>query len=395
MVKITDRVKKLEFSILDVVIAAKKLEKEGKEIIYLNIGDPIQYDFDTPQHIKNAMIDAIQEGFNVYSDPRGELELREAISEKEKKINNIDISPEDIIVTAGVSEALSFLLAAVIHPGDEVLIPGPAYPPYISMTEFFDGKPIMYRTIEDMGWNPDLEDIQKKISDKTKVLIVITPNNPTGLIYKEKVLKEISDLAGEHDILVISDEIYDQITFDKKHISTAAISGDVPVIGVNGFSKAYLQPGWRLGYLYSHDPENKLGDLLENLVKEARIRISTNSPAQKAAIAALRGPQDHIKEMNKKLKERRDYAIKRVNEIEGINATKPEGAFYMFPRVELGERWDNDLEFVLDLLKKTGVLIVHGSGFDPEYGSGHFRMVFLPQVEILEKAFQKIEEFMT
>jgi aspartate/methionine/tyrosine aminotransferase len=193
----------------------------------------------------------------------------------------------------------------------------------------------------------------------------------------------------------LSDEIYDQIVFDKKFVSTAHLTKDVPVIGLNGFSKAYLMTGWRLGYVYFHSQEGQLSEMKQCIEKEARIRLCVNTPVQKAGVAALNGPQDHIKQTVQKLKQRSNYAWKRLNEIEGISCAKPEAAFYVFPKIHsVGSRWKTDMEFVLDLLKETGVLFVHGSGFDPIYGAGHVRGVVLPPIETLEKALDEIERFM-
>ncbi|MCJ7470791.1 aminotransferase class I/II-fold pyridoxal phosphate-dependent enzyme, partial [Candidatus Bathyarchaeota archaeon] len=231
--------------------------------------------------------------------------------------------------------------------------------------------------------------------EKTKGIVVINPNNPCGALYEEKVVKEIIDIAGEHDLPLLSDEIYDQIVFEKKLVSTAYLANDVPVIGLNGFSKAYLMTGWRLGYVYFCSKNNELQELKQGIEKEARIRLCANTPVQKAGVAALNGPQDHVKETVRKLRERRDYAWKRLNEIEGISCTKPEAAFYVFPKIHsVGSRWKTDMEFALQLLKETGVLFVHGSGFDPVYGAGHVRGVILPPIETLRQALDAIEGFM-
>ncbi len=394
-VKVTERVRTIEYAIRDVIIYAKQLVKTGKKIFYLNIGDPVAFDFDTPPHIKQALMKAVEEGANAYSPSEGLPELRQAISEKEKRINGVDISADDIIVTSGISEGIQMVMAALIDAGDEILLPGPTYPPYISYAKFFGGKPITYETVEENGWQPNIDDLRRKISEKTRGIVIINPNNPCGALYEEKIVKQILDLAGEHDIPVLSDEIYDQITYEKKFVSTAHLAKDVPVIGLNGFSKAYLMTGWRLGYLYFHDQENRLQELKQCIEKEARIRLCANTPVQKAGVVALNGPQDHIEEIVEKLKQRRDYSWKRLNEIEGISCSKPEAAFYVFPRIHaVGSKWKTDMEFALGLLKETGVLFVHGSGFDPVYGAGHVRGVFLPPIETLEHAFNEVERFM-
>ena len=393
--KPSKRTETIEYAIRDIIGFAKNLEKKGKKILYLNIGDPVKYDFDTPQFIKRALCDAVNAGANWYAASEGQQELKEAICEKEKKVNNVDIRPEDVVVTAGVSEGIQMLTAAIVEKGDEILIPGPTYPPYISYTRFFEGKPISYRTLEDECWQPDLDDIRKKISKSTRAIVIINPNNPTGALYDEKTVKEMLSIAAEHELLVLSDEIYDRIVYEKSFVSTSHIAKDYPVVGLNGFSKAYLMTGWRLGYVYFHDPSGQLKELKECVEKETRIRLSANTPVQKAGAVALRGPQDHIKEMVNQLRQRRDYILKRLNKIEGISCTKPEGAFYVFPKIEqIGSRWKNDMEFVLDLLNNTGVLFVPGSGFGETYGSRHVRAVFCASMETLEKALDNLEEFM-
>jgi aspartate/methionine/tyrosine aminotransferase len=361
----------------------------------LNIGDPNAFDFDTPPYIRKALIKAVEEKANFYSPSEGLPELREAISQKEKRVNSVQISAEDVVVTSGISEGIQMIMAALVNPGDEILLPGPTYPPYISYTKFFGGNPVTYETVEDNGWQPNIDDLRKKVSKKTRAIVVINPNNPCGALYEKKVVKEIVDLAGENDLPVLSDEIYDQIVFDRKLASTAHLAEDVPVIGLNGFSKVYLMTGWRLGYLYFHSPNGRLKKIRECVEKEARIRLCANTPVQKAGVAALNGPQDHIKLTVEKIRERSLFAWKRLNEIEGISCAKPEAAFYVFPKIHgVGRKWKTDMEFVLELLNETGVLFVHGSGFDPVYGAGHVRGVVLPSIATLEKALDETERFM-
>ena len=394
-VKVTSRASNIEYAIRDVIVHTKQLIEDGKKIYYLNIGDPAAFDLTVPPHVKAALCKALQEDNNYYSPSEGILELREAVAKKEKRVNNVNITADDVLITEGISEGIQMSLAAIVERGDEILFPGPTYPPYISYTRFFDGTPVAYETVESECWQPNVDDLRKKISKKTRALVIINPNNPTGAVYGRKMIKEMLDVAAEHKLLVLSDEIYDQITYSDNFVSTASLAKDVPVLGFNGFSKAYQMTGLRLGYLYFKDENGELDELRQGIEKECRIRLCANTPVQKAGAAALNGPQDHIKGVVEKLRQRRDYSCKRLNGIEGISTTKPEGAFYIFPKIHaVGTRWKTDMDFVVDLLKATGVLIVNGSGFDPVYGKGHARAVFLPPIPELEEAFDALEIFM-
>ncbi len=395
MIKASKRSHSVSYAIRDVLLPANELEKKGIEVLKLNIGDPNAYDFDTPNHIKDSLYQAAKDGFNGYAPSEGYKELRQAIIDREKKRNNADYRLDDVCVTTGVTEALQILLNASLDPNDELLIPGPTYPQYTLITRVNDALPISYRCIEEEGWQPDVDQIRKKISNRAKGIVVINPNNPTGALYSRKVIKEIIDIAGEYQVPIISDEIYDDLTFDGQQCATASLAKDVPVITFNGFSKVYLMPGWRIGYVLFHH-SGELNEVQDAFMRIARSRLCASSVCQKACVQALKGPQDHIKETNKKLRERRDFSYKRLNEIEGISTAKPDGAFYIFPKIEAMEKglWRDDKEFVLDLLHEAHVLVVNGSGFCTIYGKGHFRAVILPPLETLEKAFDKLEAFM-
>jgi aspartate/methionine/tyrosine aminotransferase len=395
MIHASKRSEGISYAIRDVVLPAKELEKRGITVLHLNIGDPNKYDFDTPQHMKEALSAATKQGNNGYSPSEGYEELRAAIATREKQRNNINYDTTDICITTGVTESLQILLNALLNPTDELLIPGPTYPQYALITRFNDAKPVTYRCVEEEGWQPDISDIRKKISKKTKGIVIINPNNPTGALYSKKVIKEILDIAGEYNLPVISDEIYDDITFDDTQTATSSLGKDLPIITFNGFSKVYLVPGWRIGYILFHHT-GELNEIQDAFMRIARSRLCANSICQLACIQALKGSQGHITKMNKKLKQRRDFSYKRLNEIEGISTAKPDGAFYIFPKIEGINKgvWKDDKAFVLDLLHDTHVLVVHGSGFCSTYGTEHFRAVILPQMEILEKAFNKLEQFM-
>jgi len=395
MIEASKRSQGVSYAIREVVVPANKLEKQGKKILHLNIGDPNKYDFDTPGHMKKALYEATKQGYNGYAPSEGYPKLLDEIIKREKNRNNIVYEKSDICTTTGVTESLQMLLNASLDPNDELLIPGPTYPQYTLITKFNGAQPIPYRTIEEEGWQPDTDHIRKKISNRTKGIVIINPNNPTGALYSKEIIKEIIDIAGEYDVPVISDEIYDDMIFDKKQYATASLTDDVPVITFNGFSKVYLVPGWRLGYIMFHH-NGELDDVKDAFFRIARSRLCASSVCQRACIKALTGPQDHIDKVNKKLRKRRDFAYKRLNEIDGISTAKPQGAFYIFPRIDALENkiWKNDKEFVLDLLNDQQVLVVHGSGFCSVYGKNHFRAVILPQMKILEEAFDKLEKFM-
>ncbi|MHA1124171.1 MAG: aminotransferase class I/II-fold pyridoxal phosphate-dependent enzyme [Candidatus Heimdallarchaeota archaeon] len=389
------RVQDLKYAIRDISAEARKLVAQGKDLIWLNIGDPNKFDFETPRNIVDAFVKAANENKNFYSESQGIVQLREAIVEKETKINGAkNLTIDDIHVTAGISEGIMFLFGSLLHPGDEILIPGPSYPSYTAFPKFYDAKGVTYRTIGDDNWQPDIDDIRKKITDKTRALLIINPNNPTGAVYREKVLKEIVDIAGEHDIPLIADEIYDRLTFDQKFVGMASLTKDVPLFAMNGFSKVYLMPGWRVGYLYIQDPDDKIREVYNGVSKLGRLRLCVNTPAQYGCTEALTGPQEHIKETVEKLRKRRDLVYKRLNEIDGLSSQKPEAAFYAFPEINDLGKYKDDKEFVLSLLKEEGVVTVFGSGFDKEYGANHFRLVFLSPDEIIDDAMNRIEKFM-
>ena len=389
--KVSKKVTGVEYAIRDIVLAARKVQQKGMKVDYLNIGDPIQFGFQPPDNVKQALIDAINKGENYYSSSEGILELRQEIAKKENA-KGLSISSEEILVTNGVSEGLDMVISSIVEEGDEVLLPGPYYPPYASYVRLHGGIPVEF-AVDLNNSTPDIEDIKSKITSKTVAICLISPNNPTGVVFNEKSLKKLVDIANEHNLYIICDEIYDQIVFDDKFVGIGKVAGDSPVIVLNGFSKVHLMSGWRIGYIaFNQSPQ--LEALKENLPKLARVRIATNHPIQYAALESLRGPQDYINDFVDELKKRRDLVVKRLNEMPGISCSNPKGAFYAFPKIE-DNRFSSDKEFVTKLLESKGVLTVHGSGFGKQYGSGHFRLVYLPSLEILDSAMNKIQEFVS
>ena len=389
--KVSKKVSGVEYAIRDVISIAKDLERHGKIIDYLNIGDPAQYGFQPPENVKQAYINAIRKDKNYYSDSEGIQELRSAIAEKENS-KGLSIGADNVLVTNGVSEGLDMIMSSIVEEGDEVLLPGPYYPPYASYLRLHGGIPVEF-SVDLEKSTPDIDDIKSKITPKTIAICLISPNNPTGAVFEENSLKKLIDVANENNLYIICDEIYDQIIFDKKFVGIGKVAGNSPVIILNGFSKVHLMSGWRIGYIvFNNSPQ--LDSIRKHLPKLARVRISTNHPVQYAALESLRGPQEYISEFVSELKKHRDLVVNRLNSIPGISCSNPKGAFYAFPKIE-NNPFESDKEFVLNLLKSKGVLTVHGSGFGTKYGSGYFRLVFLPNMAKLNSALDKIEDFVS
>ena len=341
--------------------------------------------------MKQALINSINKGENYYSTSEGLLELREEIAKKENA-KGLSISADDVLITNGVSEGLDMVISSIVEEGDEVLLPGPYYPPYASYVRLHGGIPVEF-SVDLNNSTPDIDDIKSKITSKTVAICLISPNNPTGVVFNENALKKLVDIANEHNLYIICDEIYDQIIFDDKFVGIGKVAGDSPVIILNGFSKVHLMSGWRIGYIaFNRSPQ--LEELREHLPKLARVRIATNLPIQYAALESLRGSQNYINDFVSEMKKHRDLVVRRLNEMPGLSCSNPKGAFYAFPKIE-DNKFGSDKEFVTKLLESKGVLTVHGSGFGEQYGSGHFRLVYLPNLEILNSAMDKIEEFVS
>ena len=389
--KVSKKVVGVEYAIRDIVLAARKVEQTGMKVDYLNIGDPVQFGFQPPDNVKQALIDAIKNGENYYSSSEGLLELREEIAKKENA-KGLSITADDILITNGVSEGLDMVISSIVEEGDEVLLPGPYYPPYASYVRLHGGIPVEF-AVDLNNSTPDFDDIKSKITSKTVAVCLISPNNPTGVVFNENALKKLVDIANENNLYIICDEIYDQIIFDYKFVGIGKVASDSPIIILNGFSKVHLMSGWRIGYIaFNQSPQ--LEALREHLPKLARVRIATSLPVQHAALESLRGSQNYISDFVSEMKKHRDLVVKRLNEMPGLSCSTPKGAFYAFPKIE-DNRFGNDKEFVTKLLESKGVLTVHGSGFGEQYGSGHFRLVYLANLDILNSAMNKIEEFVT
>ena len=383
------RTEKITYAVRDIVLLADEAARQGREMLYLNIGDPNKFDFQTAPHIVEAVSRAMRDNYNGYAPSSGIEEGRQAIINcaRSKGIDRI----RDVFVTTGASEAIDICLTALVNPGENVLIPSPGYPLYSAIINKLSGEPRPYYLNEDDNWQPDIEDIASRIDEKTRAIVIINPNNPTGAVYREEVLRGIIALALEHNLVIFSDEIYDSLILDDiSHISTASLNGDLPVITFNGLSKNYLAPGFRIGWGIVSGPEDELRDYVEAINKLLRARLCANHPIQWAIKVALEGDQDQLIEVRQKLRRRRDITVEMLNAIDGITCVRPEGAFYAFPRLHIE---GSDDEFVRELIRETGVVVVPGSGFGERPGTKHFRVVYLAPEEVLEKAYGRIDNF--
>ena len=276
MIKISERLGRVEYAIRDIILHAREYQKSGNKLLYLNIGDPVAFDFKTPLHIKHALIDAINKDNDYYTDSEGWPELRQSIVKKESRKKGLDITSEDVLVTNGVSEGLDMVMGSIIEEKDEILLPGPYYPPYSSYAKFYGANIKEFKILDD--GRPDIDDIRKKITNKSKAICLINPNNPTGEVFDSKGLQSVLDIASENNLYVICDEIYDEIVFDNSFYPIGKVSKDAPVILLNGFSKTYCMTGLRCGYVCMNSSSRQLDSLRQNIFKLSRVRIASNFP---------------------------------------------------------------------------------------------------------------------
>ena len=395
-VKVSNRASSIEYAIRDVVVPAIELENQGHDIIRLNIGDPLAYEgLPTPVHMIEKYKNALDRQDNGYGPSYGLDELREAISLSELS-KGWNCSPDDVYVTHGVTEALQVIFAAFLEENDIVLAPGPHYPPYMAYPQMYGAKTVEYRLKSSEEWKIDLDDISDKMNDSVKLLVLINPNNPTGNIATESEIDKLINIAEKWpNCTIIADEIYDGLDFSDNFISVASRSKSVPIITLNGVSKVYFAPGWRIGYMAWHDPNNRLRLVRDGVERILRSRLCASTPAQYGYLAGLRESKDWLDKHRKLTEERMNFCLKRIEEIDGLSCESPKGAFYLFVKLTNLEDQRDDKKWVLDLLHQEHVLVVHGSGFSPEFGSGHFRMVCLPPIPVLEEAFQRIERFLS
>ncbi len=376
---------------------AKRMESAGQEILKLNIGNPAPFGFRAPDELVNRISDNLinAEG---YIDSKGLLSAREAIAAYSTRngIPNVDV--ENIFIGNGVSELIVMSLQGLLNDGDEILIPAPDYPLWTAAVVLAGGTPIHYVCDEQSDWQPDISDIKKKISPRTKGIVVISPNNPTGAVYPVELLRKIADVAAEHGLVIFSDEIYDRILYDDaEHVSIASLSDKVLCVTLNGLSKSHLITGYRVGWMVVSGELSAAESYLEGINMLASMRLCSNVPAQYAIEPALSDDgiiRSHTA-TNGRLKKQRDLGFERLKKIPGLSCTKPTGAFYFFPKVDTQKFGiTNDEQFTLDLLKKEHVLIVQGTGFN-WFRPDHFRIVFLPDESLLGRAFDAIEHFLS
>ncbi|MDP6334535.1 MAG: aminotransferase class I/II-fold pyridoxal phosphate-dependent enzyme [Candidatus Poseidoniaceae archaeon] len=394
-IPVASRASNIEYAIRDVVVPANALEAQGHTILKLNIGDPIAYPgLPTPEHMIEAYVKALRDGKNGYSPSYGLPELRSAIAKDEQR-KGWDAKESDIYVCHGVTEALQILFASVLSDGDKVLAPGPHYPPYMAYPQMYGAETIEYKLRPNDGWKIDLEDIESKMDESVRLLVLINPNNPCGSVAGKQEIEEVLSIAKKWpNCMIIADEIYDGLDFTGMHKSVASLSKEVPVFTFNGVSKVYYAPGWRIGYMAIHDPTNRLLHVRDGIERMLRSRLCASTPAQLGYLAGLESDRSWMQNYSEKVVRQRDICVQRISEIEGLEVQSSGGAFYMFVRLT-DEKWaEDDKQFVLKLLHEEHVLVVHGSGFSPTLGKGHFRLVYLPDVEVLNDAFDRIEAFL-
>jgi len=380
-------------STLAIDAKAKKMKAEGIDIIGFGAGEP---DFDTPAHIKEAAKKALDEGFTKYTPASGTLELKQAICNKFKRDNGLDYKPSNIVVSNGAKHSLVNAFQAICNPGDEVIITTPAWVSYPEMVKLADAVSVYINTTEEEGFKFTIDKLEKAITDKTKAIIMNSPSNPTGMIYSEEELKAVADLAVSKGIYVISDEIYEKLIYDGyKHVSIASFNDKIKdlTIVVNGVSKSYSMTGWRIGYTASNE---QIAKVMSNMQSHAT--SNPNSIAQKAALAALEGPQEIIDTMAAEFVKRRDYMVDRINSIEGLSCIKPNGAFYVMMNIskiigkELGGVVIKGSDSFADvLLEKANVALVPGSGFGTDI---HVRLSYATSMENITEGLNRIEKFL-
>ncbi|MFJ4436956.1 pyridoxal phosphate-dependent aminotransferase [Streptomyces sp. NPDC088923] len=379
-----------------VIEQANALEEAGHSVLRLNTGNPALFGFEAPEEIVQDMIRMLPQAHG-YTDSRGVLSARRAVAQRYQALGVEGVTVDDVWLGNGVSELITMAVQALVEDGDEVLVPAPDFPLWTAVVTLSGGKAVHYVCDESAEWNPDLADMESRITDRTKAIVLINPNNPTGAVYPKEIVEGVLDLARRHGLMILADEIYDQILYDDEvHHSAAALGPDVVVLTFSGLSKTYRVAGFRSGWLVVSGPRQHARDYLEGLQMLASMRLCANAPAQYAIQAALGGRQS-IRELTSpggRLREQRDRAWEKLNEIPGVSCVKPKGALYAFPRIDPAVHpIVDDERFVLDLLLREKIQVVQGTGFN--WGRpDHFRILTLPYADDLESAIGRIGRFL-
>jgi len=375
---------------------ANRLEHEGHRIFKLNIGNPAPFGFEAPDEVLVDMMRNLPTAQG-YCDSQGLYTARKAVMQYNQRMGIAGVEIDDIFIGNGVSELIGMALQGLLNNGDEVLIPSPDYPLWTASTTLSGGVPVHYRCDEEAGWFPDIADIESKVTERSKAIVVINPNNPTGAVYSRELLQQIVDVARRHDLVVMADEIYDKIIYDDaQHTSIASLADDIVFLTLNGLSKTYRVAGFRSGWMTISGAKERAGSYIEALRMLASMRLCANVPAQHAIQSSLGGYQS-ISEFvtpGGRLYEQRAVAHELINAIEGLSATMPDGALYLFPKIDTARfNITDDQQFVLDFLRTEQILLVQGTGFNwPDHD--HFRLVFLPTVDELKWALGRLEKFL-
>jgi alanine-synthesizing transaminase len=384
------RVDRFTYAIRNIVAEARKVEAGGTHVRYLNIGDPNQFGFLTPPHLIAAVERAMRDGHNGYTASAGIVEAREAVA-ADFAARGVAVHPDRVLITSGTSEGLELALTAIVDEGEAVLVPSPTYPLYTAVLAKIGAEPQYYRCDHTNGWLPALQDLRRRITDKTRVLVVIDPNNPTGAIYPDSVRRELIAVAEEHGLVILADEVYGDLAYEGPVAPMATLNADAPIISYSSLSKAYLAPGWRAGWM-AVGATPRLDGALAAIKKLADGRLCSPGPMQYAVIAALTGDRSHQVTFRRQLQQRAELTTTRLNAIDGISCVAPRGAFYAMPKVEL-PAGRSDADYVLELLRTTGILCVYGSGFGTAAEEGFFRVVFLASPDDLKTIYDDIAAF--
>jgi alanine-synthesizing transaminase len=373
-IAVADRVSGFSYAIRNIVAEARKVEAAGRTVRYLNIGDPITFGFKVPPHLVEAVARAMRDGDNGYTPSPGIAAARDAVAE-DFHARGLAIAADRVLLTSGTSEGIELTLTALLNPGDEVLVPVPTYPLYTAVIAKLGAIARYYHTDPDRDWTPDLAHIESLVTPRTKALVVIDPNNPTGAVYADETREALVDIAERHGLLLLADEVYGDLAYDGPVAPMGALNPDAAIVSYSSLSKAYLAPGWRAGWMaFGRSP--RLDDLLDGVRKLADGRLCSPGPMQHAITAALRGDRSFQQGLRADLQKRAALTTTRLNAIEGISCVAPRGAFYAMPRVTLPPG-RSDVDYVLGLLRATGILCVFGSGFGTTPEDGFFRVVFL------------------